>query len=78
MVLHDPVETIDLSEFAARKPQITMELMAAASDIGFFRVKGLRMHILQQLLHCIAFAFERFLRMQCTAILTVCVMQVMA
>ncbi|DBB14242.1 TPA: hypothetical protein ACH3X3_001190 [Trebouxia sp. C0006] len=40
MVQLDPVATIDLTDFQARKPEITMELMAAASDIGFFRVKG--------------------------------------
>ena len=40
MVQLDPVATIDLTDFHARKPEITMELMAAASDIGFFRVKG--------------------------------------
>ena len=44
MVQCDPVTTIDLSDFATRKPEIIKKLMAAASDIGFFRVKGLRMH----------------------------------
>lgn len=42
MVQCDPVATIDLSDFDARKPEITRQLMAAASDIGFFRVKGVR------------------------------------
>jgi len=40
MVQLDPVATIDLTEFQTRKLEITKELMAAASDIGFFRVKG--------------------------------------
>lgn len=43
MVQCDPVVTIDLSNFATRKTDITKQLMAAASDIGFFRVKGLHM-----------------------------------
>ena len=42
MVQCDPVATIDLSDFEVRKAEITKELMAAASDIGFFRVKGIR------------------------------------
>ena len=41
MVQCDPVATIDLSDFEARRKEITEQLMAAASDIGFFRVKGL-------------------------------------
>lgn len=45
MVQCDPVVTIDLSNFAARKPDITKQLMAAASDIGFFRIKGLHVHL---------------------------------
>ena len=41
MVQCDPVAMIDLVDFEARKEEITKQLMAAASDIGFFRVKGL-------------------------------------
>ncbi|DBA67695.1 TPA: hypothetical protein ACH3X2_001286 [Trebouxia sp. C0005] len=40
MVQLDPIATVDLTDFQARKPEITKQLMAAASDIGFFRVKG--------------------------------------
>lgn len=40
MVQCDPVATIDISNFAARKSDITKEVMTAASDIGFFRVRG--------------------------------------
>ena len=50
MVQMDPVATIDLSEFDARKPEIVQQLMAAASDIGFFRVKGVR--IIQKTVSC--------------------------
>lgn len=41
MVQCDPVATIDLSNFQTRKAEITQQLMTAASDIGFFRVKGM-------------------------------------
>lgn len=40
MVQCDPVATIDLSQNKSRKAELTKQLMTAASDIGFFRVKG--------------------------------------
>ena len=43
MVQCDPVATIDISNFAARKPEVTQEIMTAASDIGFFRIRGVFM-----------------------------------
>lgn len=75
MVQCDPVTTIDLSDFATRKSEITRELMAAASDIGFFRVRGLRTH--RSYSKCCT-ALPLCLSLFKNAILTVRMMQVMA
>ena len=54
MVQWDPVATIDISNFAARKSEITQELMTAASDIGFFRIRGVFMiHAVTAGIHCL-------------------------
>lgn len=37
---HDIVPIIDIANMEARRPEITQQLMTAASEIGFFRVKG--------------------------------------
>lgn len=38
MVKQRPILCIDLSDLSSRKAQVTSQLMAAATDIGFFQV----------------------------------------